>query len=218
VTFINTDGMSFIGPGSEWFWTALSGIVLAVTFLAIYRQLRMQRSQSAREQLASFKRDYDSERMTRHKLACARAIRDGVDPAHLPAGSGYAIATFWEGVADLAKIGHIDEATLYNPYATSCELWWGILAPLVARERVEFEDPGFYDAFEWLAGRMDTMNQAAGQKRFAERPQTAAAVLVGNIPIYEEVLRVEEALRAVVIASPEAATPASVPSPATAEG
>ena len=33
VTFINTEGMSFIGPGSEWFWTALSGLVLAITFL-----------------------------------------------------------------------------------------------------------------------------------------------------------------------------------------
>ena len=36
---INTDGMSFIRTGSEWFWTALSGVVLAVTFLGIYRQL-----------------------------------------------------------------------------------------------------------------------------------------------------------------------------------
>jgi hypothetical protein len=34
VKLINTDGMSFIGPGSEWFWTALSGLVLAVTFSA----------------------------------------------------------------------------------------------------------------------------------------------------------------------------------------
>ena len=36
---INTDGLSLIGPGSEWFWTALSGVILAVTFIAIYRQL-----------------------------------------------------------------------------------------------------------------------------------------------------------------------------------
>lgn len=42
---INTDGMAFIRPGSEWFWTALSGIVLAVTFPATYRQLRLQRRQ-----------------------------------------------------------------------------------------------------------------------------------------------------------------------------
>lgn len=43
--FINTDGMTFIGPGSEWFWTAISGLVLAGTFIAIYRQFRLQRLQ-----------------------------------------------------------------------------------------------------------------------------------------------------------------------------
>jgi len=32
---INTDGLAFIGPGSEWYWTAMSGLVLAVTFFAI---------------------------------------------------------------------------------------------------------------------------------------------------------------------------------------
>jgi hypothetical protein len=42
---INTEGLAFIGPGSEWFWTAVSGIVLAGTFIAIYRQLRLQRLQ-----------------------------------------------------------------------------------------------------------------------------------------------------------------------------
>ena len=53
MTLINTDGMAFIGPGSEWFWTALSGLVLAVTFFAIYRQLRLQRNQGAIEQIAA---------------------------------------------------------------------------------------------------------------------------------------------------------------------
>ena len=43
--FINTDGVTFVGAGSEWFWAAVSGLVLAVTFIAIYRQLRLQRLQ-----------------------------------------------------------------------------------------------------------------------------------------------------------------------------
>ena len=42
---INTDGMAFIGPGSEWFWTALQFTALAITFIAIYRQLRTQQVQ-----------------------------------------------------------------------------------------------------------------------------------------------------------------------------
>ena len=41
----NTDGLALIGPGSEWFWTAVSGLVLAITFIAIYRQLRLQQLQ-----------------------------------------------------------------------------------------------------------------------------------------------------------------------------
>jgi hypothetical protein len=45
VKFINTDGMAFIGPGSEWFWTALQFTALAITFYAIYRQLRGQQEQ-----------------------------------------------------------------------------------------------------------------------------------------------------------------------------
>jgi hypothetical protein len=45
VKLINTDGLSFIGPGSEWFWTALQFTALAITFFAIYRQLRAQQVQ-----------------------------------------------------------------------------------------------------------------------------------------------------------------------------
>lgn len=37
--FINLDNAVLIGPGSEWFWTAITGIMFAVTFLALYRQL-----------------------------------------------------------------------------------------------------------------------------------------------------------------------------------
>jgi hypothetical protein len=44
VRFIS-DGVVFIGSGSEWFWAAVSGLALAVTFIAIYRQLRLQRLQ-----------------------------------------------------------------------------------------------------------------------------------------------------------------------------
>jgi hypothetical protein len=45
VTIINTDGLAFIGPGSEWFWAALQFTALAITFVAIYRQLRVQHLQ-----------------------------------------------------------------------------------------------------------------------------------------------------------------------------
>lgn len=45
MTLINTEGLALIGPGSEWFWTALQFTALAITFVAIYRQLQAQHVQ-----------------------------------------------------------------------------------------------------------------------------------------------------------------------------
>ena len=39
---MNTDWIVYIGPGSEWFWLALQFTTLTITFLAIYRQLKVQ--------------------------------------------------------------------------------------------------------------------------------------------------------------------------------
>ena len=110
---INTDGMALIGPGSEWFWTALTGLILAITFFAIYRQLSIARSATAIEQLTSFETELASERMTRLSLDVAIALRDGVDPAHLPRSSAGAILGYWERVGGLVRRGHLDaEAAL----------------------------------------------------------------------------------------------------------
>jgi hypothetical protein len=51
-TLVNTNGMAFFGPGSEWFWAALQFTALAITFIAIYRQLRVARSARAVELVA----------------------------------------------------------------------------------------------------------------------------------------------------------------------
>jgi hypothetical protein len=45
VESIETDGIAFVGPGSEWFWIALQFVALATTFYAIYRQMQVQQAQ-----------------------------------------------------------------------------------------------------------------------------------------------------------------------------
>jgi len=108
VKLINTDGLVFIGTGSEWFWTALSGIILVVTFIAIYRQLRMQAHASAIEQLDSFEREASSEQMNRYMVDVLVALRDGTDPSDLPARAAGAIGGAWAKFALLARGGHRD--------------------------------------------------------------------------------------------------------------
>jgi hypothetical protein len=84
MSLINTNGLVLIGPGSEWFWTALSGLVLAVTFFAIYRQLRLQPDVAATEQVSSLLNEWSSERMCRAKLMILMALDAGTEPLDLP--------------------------------------------------------------------------------------------------------------------------------------
>ena len=165
--FINTDGMAFIGPGSEWLWTMISGIVLAITFIAIYAQLRLQRKARAIEQLASLQGEMLSERMCRSRLAVLIALRDGADPTKRPP-TVFNLVEFWERVASLVRAGHIDRRLFFNYMGPHIQLWWGWLAPSMRREREVFHNPADGKDFEWLAGRMAEMGQQAHYRHIDE--------------------------------------------------
>src|SRR5437899_1325069 len=100
--------MAFIGPGSEWFWTAVSGVVLAVTFLAIYRQLRLQASSAAIETVNRMASEWASERKTRYKIDALVALRDATDPSSVQSAAIGNLVDFWEDVGALVKAGHVD--------------------------------------------------------------------------------------------------------------
>jgi len=91
VDLINFDNLVIFGPGSEWLWTMVSSVVLAVTFVAIYRQLRIQSRAAAVEQVQAAYRDWTSEGLTRAKQRILRAIEAGDTPeAMLPKVAGVA--------------------------------------------------------------------------------------------------------------------------------
>lgn len=161
--FINTDGMAFIGPGSEWLWTAVSGIVLAATFIAIYRQLRMQRDAAAIEQLKSLDREWlGSERMARMRVAALVAIQAGADPASIPPRV-LDINDFWEAVSRLVRSGHLSANLVNDQRSQSIRMWWGWLAPIIRAERERRGAPWIGQNFEWLANLMAEMDRKAGR-------------------------------------------------------
>jgi hypothetical protein len=153
VTIINTDGMAFIGPGSEWFWTALSGIVLAVTFFAIYRQLSLARGANAFTQLSALVDEWQGERLVRKRLAVLVAIRAGAASADIPDAPAAALANYWEKVASLARAGHVAPALVAEGLGAA-DSWWGLLAPWVLRIRSSDANPDLYEHFEWLAAEL----------------------------------------------------------------
>src|SRR5262245_46560060 len=127
VTLINTDGMSFIGPGSEWFWTALSAIVVAVTFLAIFRQLQLQRSAAAIDQLNDLIHEWSSERLCRAKYNVLRALEAGRKGADLPNRPVATVGVFWQRVGFLVRGGHIDRELVYANLGDQAQVWWKLI-------------------------------------------------------------------------------------------
>jgi hypothetical protein len=198
VKLINTDGMAFIGPGSEWFWAALSGLVLAVTFLGIYRQLRIARSANAFEQMNRLSSEWESERMNRHKLEILRALREGVAPENVPSGAAGYVRDFWDDMALLIRAGHVDRKLVYESFTAPCRAWWATLSPVTNRLRIEAADPRLSMNHEWLAGVMAEMDAKAGLALTYDEA-FIASTLDERLQRARDVIRVAEELRAVIV-------------------
>jgi len=196
VKLINTDGMALIGPGSEWFWTALSGAVLAVTFLAIYRQLRLQRSQAAIEQLNDTMREWSSERLARAKFTILVALEGVTDPSELPNRAVATVGFFWQQVGYLVRGGHVDRQLVYRHLGDQVQAWWALLFPGAPPAAPANDATGGWHDFAWLAGVAAEIDARRGIDREID-PDSLRAELPAMIAHFREAIEVEEALRTV---------------------
>ena len=198
MTLINTQGMAFIGPGSEWFWTAISGLVLAITFLAIYRQLRLQRDSAAIEQVAQMERSWTSERMVRSKLAVLLALDAGTAPVDIPDKAATHIGDFWERLGYLTRTGRMNRQVVYEQWGYVAPQWWARLLPTTQGWRARDQMPGLWSEFEWLARRMGEMNKKTGLGPALDA-ESLARQLPNAIKQAREAVEIEEALRTVTV-------------------
>jgi hypothetical protein len=214
VTFINTNGMAFFGPGSEWFWAALQFTALAITFIAIYRQLRVARSVRAVELVSDLTRQFDDERMLRHRLSILLAVRDELQT---PVGAGTAVGIFFEGLGTLSRRRHLDVKLLWSLFGHAVVIWWLVFEPFTKQSRSE-KGADVYTDFEWLVGAFTRMDRR-GRHTLGIDAVYVRDWLAGAIEGLQERIWVEESLRTVTIApshspSPaQSAAPASIPTP-----
>ena len=108
--FINTDGLSFIGPGSEWLWTALSGAVVAVTFIVIYRQLRAQNAANVLHRMEALQGRWESSLTIHARLVIAlwRRGSTGLAPDYNVQVAINWVCGFFEDLADLEERRYLD--------------------------------------------------------------------------------------------------------------
>jgi len=195
---VNLEGSVIFGPGSEWFWSMAQFVLVAVTLIGIYYQLRLARSANAFEQMNRIVDEWESERMTRHTLEIYLALREGVDLENIPEGAATSITNYLESVAALIRAGHIDRKLVYESLGSRYQWWWVLLAPNIRRARNEAEDPAVGEHFEWLAGVMAGMDRKTGVRAVYDDSHVAST-LGRRIQNAQERMRAAEELRAVIV-------------------
>lgn len=200
---INTEGLTIIGDGSQWFWAMAGFFAIPVTGYLIFSQLRGQRSASAVAMIESFNREGRSEQMSRHVVDFLVALSDHKDPADLPKAATAMIAGFWETFAGLARAGHKDPKVLWLVDSTSPQVVWAWLAPWARWRRAETGSPQMMEDLEWLAGLMAEMDRRAG--RPAVTPASVARQTQSVLAVRQELIRDAVALRTVYVAASAAA-------------
>ena len=198
MNLVNWQGSAIFGPGSEWFWSMAQFVLVAVTLIGIYYQLRLARSVNAFEQMREIVREWDSEQMARHALEILLALRNGVNRADVPHGAAASVGDFWEDLGLLVRTGHSDRTLIYESLSAQCRWWWAALAPFTNRSRIERNDPRIGEHHEWLAAFMADMDRKAGVGiAFDEAYFTST--LERRIQDAKDVIRVAEELRAVIV-------------------
>ena len=179
---IDTDGLVLIGPGSEWFWIMAQFVALAVTGLAIIRQLRAQRSAAVFDQMWAWNHEFDEPSMTRHKLALMLAIQER-DPASGFPNANAEVADYFERVGYLISRGHVNSEDFWNGSREIVAFYWGVLAPYIEREREQRADPTIHRWFEWLELEMQRIDKKRLGRSRAFDPAIRVAAIADRIAV-----------------------------------
>jgi hypothetical protein len=187
VKLINTDGLAFIGPASEWFWTAVSG---GRARGDVHCDL------PAAPAPGKCRRGRAGGRAPARLAFGAVGPESRCRPASVPPGAATAIGSFWERVGYLVRAGHVDSRVIDEVFS-GVGVWWTLIAPMTSAERIAQGDPRLGEHFEWLAGTLDEMARRSGATTMDDSRRTSwkERQILANV----ETIRAGKELRAVIV-------------------
>ena len=199
--------MAFIGPGSEWFWTAFSGSSSRSRSSSSDRQFRLQSDAAATEQVNDFLSEWSSERMARAKLTVLLALEAGTDPLDLPDRALSHVGFFGNGWGP-GQRGHMDRRIVYEHLGSQIQDWWTWLSPRVLAEREAATIPGCGRASSGGRGRgrEGTPMAACGDRMVSNWRRDSA----GFVEYFRQAIELEEALRSVQVRLTGTPIPAAI--------
>lgn len=133
---VNLDDLTILGPGSEWIWLLGQFTALAVTGIAVYRQLAAQRSGNLLAALRSWAEDWEATPSLIARLEYYRDLQRA-DGEH--AWSPYAtlVLNQFETLGYLVVRRHIRATDVADLWGSEVSLHWALASPYLSRVRTE---------------------------------------------------------------------------------
>jgi hypothetical protein len=205
VEIFNLDEAAIFGPGSEWLWTMVTGLVLGLTGFAIFRQLSAQRFGNELSYQKSLNDEWQSPAMKRYRLAALMDIARGKPEVSLAMQQ---VGDLFEEFAYLQNHGLLETDWGIDLSSTNLQRWWwGMAAPRVARAREQ--DPRQWREWERVATDMRDRDRKAGTALDLRPEYLNGPALHAYIVRSIEALRLEQEVRSGVIPTwPEEVEPA----------
>lgn len=161
---MNLGDLTFIGTGSEWFWTMVSGLVVAVTFIIIYRQLKAQGAANAFQRIETVHRRWVSNELVLARLEVALQLRDGTLDVEDDTRAD-TVLSFFELVRDLNRQGYLDDEEIARSFGAAIVVWWRLLEPVIQAQSSFEDDPDMWSGLKELVTMVIRYDRTRGVDR-----------------------------------------------------
>lgn len=192
--FINTEGLTIFGDGSQWFWAMAGFLAIPITGYLIFSQLRGQRSANRVNAMKALSDEWNSERMVRHRLAVM--LHHAEKKSGWPPALAF-VANFFEQMGYLEKRGDVHAEDIWEHWGFAIQTWWLRDAALIAEDR-KITGPLSWRNWEDMVHAMAEIDRRQG------RPPTDLGIAGGwglslIIPELIERLRLEQEMKLGVV-------------------
>ena len=189
---VRVGDLVLFGQGSEWLWSLAQFVVVAVTAIAIFRQLAAQRSADLVEHATQWDHEWEGTPMIRSKLALMLAVRGRSPEQGLPYVADE-IPDLFERLGYLVHSRHIRALDFWNDGAWSVvEFYWWLLRPYIEHDRGALPGEVSYHWFEWLETEMRRLDDAHGQQRPPYDEAQRVAIIDRRTGLFREKLAREQ--------------------------
>jgi hypothetical protein len=153
VILVGADSLVLFGPGSEWLWSLISDVVLVVTLVGIFVQLRSDRATRVFNQVITIRTEWASKPERHARLVALIDLEDSPVEDGLPQ-SAYSVLNWFDRIGHLVQNGHLNVKDVGAVFADDVLFWWSVCEPYVKRDRERIGIAQILMGLEYLAGRM----------------------------------------------------------------